>query len=65
MTKEIETQLIEYNDKAYRARQQYKLPMFQYYITKIFALLDIVGRKDKYLNLVPQLQAWYKFCREA
>ena len=57
--------LSEYNEKARKARIQYKLPMFTYYATKIFAILDIVGRKKAYLDLVPTIQDWYDFCKEA
>ncbi len=63
MTK-LKKALIRYNKKVERARKQYKIPMYSYYLTKIFAILDVVGRSKEYLDLAPEVERWYAFCRE-
>lgn len=55
--------LIKYNDKAMKARTQYKMPMYAYYMGKIFAILDLVGRTNTMKAHVPELGKWYAFAR--
>ena len=62
-TDPLKIKMVEYNDKANKARKYYKSPMYFYYLAKMFSILDIVGRKKEYLELVPEVKKWYSFCK--